>query len=121
VTSTRYFGLGSLKRYFSGWINCKKPHNTNIESKRDITGLVKVYHSSSLDHQISHVVDFWVQITLEGYIIEFVAENHQALSKAEAIFREGSRGRLLWEIPLWIKVLLVEEGMLHVPSVDMAA
>jgi hypothetical protein len=29
-------------------------------------------------------VDFWVQTTLEGYIIEFVAENHQYFSKEEA-------------------------------------
>jgi hypothetical protein len=36
-------------------------------------------------------VDFWVQIVLEGYIIEFVAKNHQAFSKVEEIFREGAR------------------------------
>jgi hypothetical protein len=39
----------------------------------------------------------------------------------EEIFKEGARGRLLWEIPLWIKVLLVEEGMFLIPSVDMEA
>jgi hypothetical protein len=65
-------------------------------------------------------VEFWVQTTLEGYIIEFSTENHQSFSKAEAIFYEGARGRLLREIPLWMKILLVEEGMLPVPLVEMA-
>jgi hypothetical protein len=65
-------------------------------------------------------VDFWVHTTLEGYIIEFSIENHQYFSKAEAIFYKGARGRLLREISLWIKILLAEEGMLSVPSVEMA-
>jgi hypothetical protein len=66
-------------------------------------------------------VDLWVQTTLEGYIIEFVVENHQVFSKAEVGSREGDRGRLLREIPLWIKVLFLEEGMFHVPLVNMAS
>jgi hypothetical protein len=52
--------------------------------------------------------------------LSFTVENHQAFSKEEVVFREGARGRLLWEIPLWIKVFLVEEGMFHVPLGDMA-
>jgi hypothetical protein len=44
-------------------------------------------------------VDFWVQTTLEGYIIEIVVENHQYFSRDEAIFKEGARGILLQEIP----------------------
>jgi len=48
-----------------------------------------------LNHQISCVVDFWVQIVLEGYIINFVVKNYQAFSKSKEIFREGSRGIVL--------------------------
>jgi hypothetical protein len=73
-----------------------------------------------LDHQICPVVDFWVQTTLEGCIIEFAVENHHSLSKAEEVFYGGSRGRLLREISLWMKILLVEEGMLLVPLFEMA-
>ena len=65
-------------------------------------------------------MDYWVQNTLEGYIIKFSAENHQSFSKAEVVFHEGARGRFSWEIDLWIKVLLVEEGMFHVPFTNMA-
>jgi hypothetical protein len=32
---------------------------------------------------------------MEGYIIEFAAKDHQDFSKAEAIFREEARERLL--------------------------
>jgi hypothetical protein len=52
-----------------------------------------------------------VQITLEGYIIKFVAENHKFFSKEKIVFKEGARGRLLQEIPRCIEVLLVEEGI----------
>jgi hypothetical protein len=65
-------------------------------------------------------VDLWVQTTLEGCIIEFSAENHHSFSKAEEVFYEGSRGRLLREISLWMKILLVEEGMLLVALFEMA-
>jgi len=52
--------------------------------------------------------------------IKFFLENHQYFSKVEVIFHEGARGRVLKEIPLWIKVLLAEEGLLLVHSLDMA-
>jgi len=39
---------------------------------------------------------------------KFAVENHQDFSKTEVVFTEGYIERLLWEIPLWIKVLLVE-------------
>jgi len=45
-----------------------------------------------------------VKTTLEGYTIEFVVENHHDFSKEEAIFREGARGALLRDIPLWINI-----------------
>jgi hypothetical protein len=66
-------------------------------------------------------VDFWVDMTLERYIIEFAVENHQYFSWEEVIFNKGARGILLKEIPLWIKVFLVEEGMLIFPSSKMVA
>jgi len=60
-------------------------------------------------------------MTLEGYIIEFATENHQSFSHAEEIFKKGACNRLLREIPLWIKVFLMEEGMINIPSNEMAA
>jgi hypothetical protein len=65
------------------------------------------------------VVDFWVNTTLEGYIIEFAAENHQSFSRVGADFKKDARGRLLREIPMWIKVFLMEEGMLTIRPTEM--
>jgi hypothetical protein len=67
------------------------------------------------------VIDFWFNATLEGYIIEFAAENHQSFSQAEEDFKKDSRGRLLREIPLWIKFFLMEEGMLTMYPTEMVA
>jgi hypothetical protein len=36
-------------------------------------------------------IDFWVNTTLEGYIIEFAAENHHYFSQAEEYFKKGTR------------------------------
>jgi hypothetical protein len=72
-----------------------------------------------LDSPITQEIDFWVNTTLEGYIIEFVAENHQYFSRAKAYFKKYARGRLLREIPLRIKVFLMEEGILTIPPTEM--
>jgi len=66
-------------------------------------------------------VDFWVNMTLEGYIIEFIAENYQFFSWVEEIFKKGSCGIPLREIPLWIKAFLMERGMITIPLTEMAA
>jgi hypothetical protein len=66
-------------------------------------------------------MDFWVDTTMEGYIIEFTAENHLSFSQEKVIFKKGVQKILIREIPLWIKVFLVEEGMLIVPSIEMVA
>jgi hypothetical protein len=66
-------------------------------------------------------IDFWVSTTLEGYIIKFAAENHRYFSRADAIFKKYTRGILLREIPLWIKVFLIEEGMLTMSPIAIAA
>ena len=88
---------------------------TLIWTKVALVSLLRV------DHQISRAVYFWVQNTFEGYIIKFAAENHQSYSLAEVVFKDGVRGRLIREIPLRIKVFMVEEGMLLFYLVGMVA
>ena len=36
-----------------------------------------------LDYPVTRAIDFWVTTMIEGYIIEFAAENHQSLSWEE--------------------------------------
>jgi hypothetical protein len=81
----------------------------------------KVATNHRLDYQITRAVDFWVNTTLEGYIIEFIAENYQYFSWAKEIFKKGSRGRPLREIHLWIKAFFMEGGMIPIPLTEMAA
>lgn len=49
---------------------------------------------------------------LECYIIEFSVECDQYFLKAEAVFRFGLWGKLPKEVISWIKILVVEEGLL---------
>jgi hypothetical protein len=46
-------------------------------------------------------------------------EKYQYLSKEEVVFEKGAQGKLIWEIPLWIKIFLVEEGLFPFTLVDM--
>jgi hypothetical protein len=48
-----------------------------------------------------------------GYIIEFVVEYIDSFNEAERKFTKGRRKRLLEEIPLWIKMLFMEKGLMH--------
>jgi hypothetical protein len=66
-------------------------------------------------------IDFWVHRTLEGHIIEFEAKNHQSFSRVEEILKKGVCDRFLREIPLCIKVFLMEDGMITIPSTEMVA
>jgi hypothetical protein len=74
-----------------------------------------------LDCPVTWAIDLWVSTTLEGYIIEFAAKNHHSFSCTEDIFKKDERGRLLREIPLWIKVSFMEEGMLTMSPTEIAA
>ena len=72
-----------------------------------------------LNIELNHAVDFWVETTLDGYIVEFVAECYQSFLKAEAIFHSGLRKKMLKDISLWIKALMVDEGLVEFQKSSM--
>lgn len=74
-----------------------------------------------LNTDLTRDVYFWVESTLEGYIVEFSAECYHPFSRAEDTFRSGLRGKLLKEIPLWIKALMVDEGLMGFKKAKMEA
>lgn len=74
-----------------------------------------------MDNDLTRVVDFWLKTMMEGYIVEFAAESYQSFSKAEAVFGSRLRGRLMSEVLTWIKMFMVEEGLLPSPTADMVA
>ena len=74
-----------------------------------------------VDTELTRAMDFCVRTTLEGYAMEFTAECYQSFSKAEVFFHSGLRGKLLKEIPLWIKALMVDEGLIEFRKTSMKA
>ena len=58
---------------------------------------------------------------MDGYIVEFAVECYQSFSRAEDTFRFGLRGKLLKEISLWIKALMVDEGLMGFQKAEMEA
>lgn len=72
-----------------------------------------------LDNERTRVVDLWMRTTIEGYVVEFATKSYQCYSKAEEMFNFELRGELIGEISTWIKMLLVEEGLLSLSTVGM--
>jgi hypothetical protein len=54
----------------------------------------------------------WFECVKEGYIVEFSIECSESFSSVERKFAAGPRRRLLEEIPLWIKMLFMEKGIM---------
>jgi hypothetical protein len=48
----------------------------------------KIATLRQLDHEITRAINFWVRMTLEGYIIEFADENHQSFSRSMPRFEQ---------------------------------
>ena len=74
-----------------------------------------------LNTDLTRAVDFWVESTLDEYIVEFAAECCQSFLRTEDIFRSRLRVKLLKEIPLWIKALMVDEGLMVFQKSEMEA
>jgi hypothetical protein len=53
----------------------------------------------------------------EGYIVEFSIECSEYFNNVERKFVFDPRRRLLEEIPLWVKMLFIEKGIMHMDPV----
>jgi hypothetical protein len=73
-----------------------------------------------LDNKWTWAIEFWFARVKEGYIVEFTMEYTDSFSEAERKFAEGLRKWMLEEIPLWIKMLFVEKGMMCMEPDRMA-
>ena len=65
-----------------------------------------------INNPISRVVDFWVDIIIEGYITDFVVDTIMSYSDAERKKFQGPRSRYLASWKTWIKMLICENGIL---------
>ena len=67
------------------------------EGPRDLIAL------NRLNKLITRDTNFWVGNTFIGYIIEFIRENNESISKVEKEIKRVERGRLMKDVLLWIK------------------
>jgi hypothetical protein len=67
-----------------------------------------------VDNIMSRVVDHWFDITIGGYITEFVVDRVESYSQVERYFFKGPRGKFLHFLKLKIKMLLHEKNILKV-------
>jgi hypothetical protein len=63
--------------------------------------------------------DFWFNRVKEGYIVELTINYIYSFGEVEKKFVEGPLKRLLEEIPLWIKMLFVKNGLMCMESDKM--
>lgn len=68
---------------------------------------------------LSRDIDFWFEKVIEGYIIKFSIEYNESFSCVEEKFNAGLINHMLKEIPLWIKMLLLEKGLMNMGLVMM--
>jgi hypothetical protein len=66
------------------------------------------------DNAISGVVDHWLDITVGGYITEFVVDRVESYRQAERYFFKERRGIFLHFMKLRIKMLLHEKNILKI-------
>jgi hypothetical protein len=66
-----------------------------------------------LDNKWTQAIEFWFSRVKEGYIIEFAALYTDSFNEVERKFIEGLRKQMLEEILLWIKMLFIEKGIMH--------
>jgi hypothetical protein len=65
-----------------------------------------------VDNKWARAIEFWFEHVKEGYIVEFSIECSESFNSVERKFAVGPRRRLLEEIPLWIKMLFIEKGIM---------
>ena len=71
-----------------------------------------IHQLERTDNTITRIVDHWVDSVLEGFVIEFSIDQFVSYSKAEKIFFKGFWGKFLKTLPLLIKILICEKGIL---------
>lgn len=77
-------------------------------------------------NQLENVKNHWSRAEyfrytsiVEGYIMEFVVEGLMSFNKAERMFSRGPCGRYINFVPMWIKMLLCEKGVMSMENDTM--
>jgi hypothetical protein len=66
------------------------------------------------DNIVSRGVDIWFDITIGGYIIEFIIDRVELYSQAKRYFFKGPRGKFLHFLKIRINMLLNDKNILKI-------
>jgi hypothetical protein len=103
------------------WLKRKTTINTTLGVQEPLVWDQTIINRLKyMDNKWAREIKFWFNQVKEGYIIEFTIEYNDSFSEDERKFVKGPRKRLLEEIPMWIKMLFVEKGLMHMEPDRMA-
>ena len=69
-----------------------------------------------MKNKFTHVVDFWLDGIVAGFITEFVVDTAKSCSAAEQEFLQGPQGRYIQSLYTSIKILLYNKGVMIMES-----
>ena len=69
-----------------------------------------------VDNRASRIIEVCLDKILEGYITKFTINIVKSYGSGKREFFEGTKGRLLLYLQLWIKMLICEKGGLKMNS-----
>jgi hypothetical protein len=69
-----------------------------------------------IDNKFTHVVDFWLENIVAGFITEFAVDTTNSHRAAEQEFLKGPLGRYNRSLYTSIKILLYNKGVMMVES-----
>jgi hypothetical protein len=67
-----------------------------------------------VDNVVSRAVDHWFDITIGGYITDFVGDRIESYNEDERYFFKGPKGKYLQFLKLRLKMLLHEKRILKI-------
>jgi hypothetical protein len=92
-----------------------------VDTQFDIRSIPPMVWMSTLikkvkrvDNTVLRAIDHWFDITIEGYITEFVVDIVESYSQVERYFFKGHRGKFLQFLKLRINMLWHEKNILKV-------
>ena len=92
-------------------INTIRPYQERIKWDKSV-----LERLATVNNCWSRVVDFWFRSIKEGYIVEFSIDFNNSFSIAQEKFEKGPCGRFLNWLPLRIKMLLCDKGIMILQS-----
>jgi hypothetical protein len=69
-----------------------------------------------VNNKFTHVLDFWLNGIVAGFIIEFTVDTVKSYNAVEQYFLHGPRGRYIRSLYTYIKILLYNKGVMAMDS-----